>query len=193
VLTEVPLIARTRPSQTAARFKAARAWVYMAAAVLVVVLVLWSARPKRSPAHPTPAKSTIPAADVQYKAWETRTLPPADAATRRPKPEPARTVPAPPPSRPEPVPAKSGSGTINGPVWRVVLYTYAREEDAQKKARTLNAKQPRLDAHVFSPNGKGLYLVTAGEGMSREDAVRIRKQALSIGMPHDSYIQNYRQ
>ncbi len=83
---------------------------------------------------------------------------------------------------------------MKGNVWRVVLFTYDRVQDAQNRAQAVNSKHPDLHADVFSPNGQaGPYLVTVGGRLSREDAARLRRKAVSLGMPHDSYIQNYRQ
>jgi hypothetical protein len=78
-------------------------------------------------------------------------------------------------------------------VWRVVLYTFSREEDAQKRAQAINGKHPGLDAQTFSPSNSHMYLVVAGGRMTRSDAARLRLKALREGMPRDSYIQNYKQ
>jgi eukaryotic-like serine/threonine-protein kinase len=67
-------------------------------------------------------------------------------------------------------------------------------ESAQSRANLINQKHPELQAQVFSPDGHGgLYLVTLGGGMQRDDAVSLRQKALRLGMPRDSYIQNYKQ
>jgi hypothetical protein len=82
---------------------------------------------------------------------------------------------------------------VNGAVWRVVLYTYARSADADTKAHSVNQKYPGLNAEAFSPGGKGLYLVVAGGRMTREDAERLRERVRAMGLPRDSYIQNFKQ
>jgi hypothetical protein len=83
---------------------------------------------------------------------------------------------------------------VHGSIWRVVLYTYARESDAHKKADSLNQKHTGLKAEVFSPNGaQPPYLVVVGGKLTRDEALRMRQTALHMGMPHDSYIQNYKQ
>jgi hypothetical protein len=69
-----------------------------------------------------------------------------------------------------------------------------READAEKKAQSLNERHADLDAKVFSPNGQGSpYLVTVGGNMTREEAARLRQRVVGLGLPHDSYIQNYKQ
>ncbi len=87
------------------------------------------------------------------------------------------------------VPATAGQGKT---IWRVVLYTYNRQQDAESKAQAISGKHSDLAAEVFAPNGNGgPYLVVAGGQMNREQAAKMRQQAISEGMPHDSYIQNY--
>ena len=83
--------------------------------------------------------------------------------------------------------------TVNGPVWRLIVFTYGTAESAQNMANLINEKHPELQAEVFSPDGHGLYLVTLGGRMQRDDAARLRQKALGLGMPRDSYIQNYKQ
>lgn len=81
---------------------------------------------------------------------------------------------------------------MKGNVWRTVLYTYNRQSDADEKAKALNAQHADLHADVFSPSGRGPYLVCAGGRMSREEAVQMRKRVVGLGLPHDSYIQNFK-
>ena len=83
---------------------------------------------------------------------------------------------------------------MNGPVWRVVVYTYDGAADAENGARLVNQKHPDLKAEVFSPNGNsGPYLVVIGGQMNREDAIMLRQKARQLGLPHDTYAQNYKQ
>lgn len=89
-----------------------------------------------------------------------------------------------------PAPAQTGSAR---PVWRVVVYTYGREADAQHKADTLGQKYPQLKPSVFSPHGSGLYLVTLGGSMTRDQAIALRMEALRLGLPHDTFARNYRE
>ncbi len=174
-----------------------RLWMYLAAgAVALLLLVVWASRPKQAktiaPANRVPAvaSSSAPttAAPPVDKAWQTRTLEPEKAlpgaVTPTEKAEPAKRSPV----------SKAEAAAASGAVWRVVVYTFSKPADAQKRAHTINAKHPRLAAQVFSPNGQtGPYLVTLGGRMSREDAARWRSRAIGSGMPRDSYIQNYKQ
>jgi eukaryotic-like serine/threonine-protein kinase len=171
--------------------------IYLGLALLLVLLVIWAARPKHSSAPQTPMAKSVPEAPPRPapgSAWQTRTLPP-ESATARTADRPARPAvrKTPEPTRTDTA-VKTGSDAVSGQVWRVVLLTYAHQEDAEKKAQSLNEKHPDLRAEVFSPKGQGgPYLVTAGGRMTREDAARLRQKVLNLGMPRDSYIQNYQQ
>lgn len=84
------------------------------------------------------------------------------------------------------------AGTANAPLWRVVMYTYGKQDAAEARANALNEKHQNLDAKVFAPNvGRGPYLVVAGDGMSRDQAVEQRRRVVGMGMPHDTYIEKY--
>jgi hypothetical protein len=76
-------------------------------------------------------------------------------------------------------------------VWRVVVYTYAREGLARHKVDALLRTHPELKPEVFTPSGHRPYLVTVGGAMSRDEAERIRDKARSAGLPSDAYAQNY--
>ncbi len=209
---DVPAFASTTPSHARSTTKTLpKNWIYAASALIVVLLVAWAAWPKHSPAPGETARNRTPGTAVpggnpaanpgaksganpprSRGAWETRTLAPdGSAAKTQPKALPARVETVP---RRDVPPVKAEAATANGAVWRVVLYTYNRAEDAQKKAHSLNAKHHDLGAEVFSPDGHGApYLVTAGGHMSRADALHLRQRVVRMGMPRDSYIQNYRQ
>jgi eukaryotic-like serine/threonine-protein kinase len=148
-------------------------WPYLAAAALVALLVIWLWPRHRSqaaaPGHPAPA-------------WESKTVPPAEAplTSSQAAPQPSASVPA----------SKAGPAGP-GQVWRVVLYAYRRETDAANKARAINARHPDLNAGTFSPTGGSPYLVVAGGRLTHDDAARLLQRARSLGLPRDSYIQNY--
>lgn len=76
-------------------------------------------------------------------------------------------------------------------VWRVVAFTYKRRDQAQKKASSLAQKHPRLEAEVFSPSGKAPWLVTVGGAMERDAAYALARKGRSLGLPRDTYAQNY--
>jgi serine/threonine protein kinase len=76
--------------------------------------------------------------------------------------------------------------------WRVIAYTYNRQEQAQQKVTTLINRNPSLSPQVFSPTGHAPYLVAFGGPMTRDDAAALRLKAIASGMPDDTYIQNYK-
>jgi hypothetical protein len=76
--------------------------------------------------------------------------------------------------------------------WRVIAFTYSREDQAQQKAAEIAKSHPDLSPTVFRPNGRGPFLVTLGGPMSREEAFAFSGKAKREGMPKDVYAQNYR-
>jgi hypothetical protein len=77
------------------------------------------------------------------------------------------------------------------PQWRVVAFTYNREDQAWQKAAALTRDHSFLRPEVFSPTGKAPYLVTVGGSMTREQAMAFREKARNAGLPRDTYAQNY--
>lgn len=179
------------------QYQSGRLWIYAAGALAVLLLLFWALRSKPVPtpivsgavANPavhggaTPPATTSTEDSTANKAWPTRTLEPDKPASVT-RPATAETA----------KPTNTASSKSGPALWRVVVYTFNRQEDAEKKAHTLNAKHPHLQAQVFSPNGHaGPYLVTIGGRMSREDAAKLRSRALGSGIPRDTYIQNYKE
>jgi hypothetical protein len=115
-----------------------------------------------------------------------------------PAPAPAATAPihrAPAVSRPSAAVSPRASSTtaaVAGPGWRVVTYTYGRQNEAEQKARDLQQRFPRLQFSVFTAPEHRLYLVTVGGVMSKADALALRQQAVRMGLPRDTYVQNFR-
>jgi hypothetical protein len=102
---------------------------------------------------------------------------------------PSNAAPAPPHAR-TPQPA-SPAATRNGTEWRVVAFTYNRKDQAQKKVSSLTKKLPGLQTEIFSPNGHAPWLVTVGGALQKEDAYALARKARSLGLPADTYAQNY--
>ena len=123
-------------------------------------------------AAPAPALET-PAADAAASAT-TPAIAPVPAA-------PAASVPA---ERPA-----AGNGTAQ---WRVVAFTYNRQEQAQQKVESIAAKHADLRPEVFTPSGRAPYLVVVGGTMSRDEAFAFVRKGRAEGLPRDSYAQNYR-
>ncbi|MBV9761882.1 MAG: SPOR domain-containing protein [Acidobacteriaceae bacterium] len=160
-------------------------WIYAAAGILVVLVLIWLLRPKQQPiATARPAAS----APRQGAAWESKTLSPDEA-----QPAAKPVTPSAVAGAPAAASATRAPEYVKGSVWRVVLYTYAKQTDADSKARWVNAKYQGLNAETFSPSGGSPYLVVAGGRMTREEAARLRQKARGMGLPRDSYIQNYQQ
>jgi eukaryotic-like serine/threonine-protein kinase len=182
-----------------------RIWAYLALALLVVVGLIWLARPRKSGQRGTAANSVETTAGARRQP----TAPTANAAApvirqKSPQPVPAQITRTLTPAHPVTSTQRnqnlrlSGAADqthyVNGPVWRVVVYTYESSVDAQKSASSINNKHPDLNAHVFSPNSNtGPYLVVVGGEMNRDDALALRQKARRMGMPRDTYIQNYKQ
>jgi eukaryotic-like serine/threonine-protein kinase len=89
---------------------------------------------------------------------------------------------------------RSGVATValNTPGWRVVAYTYMREAQAEHKAAVIRQRFPQLTPGVFALHGTTPWLVTLGGVMSKADAIALRNKAVSLGLPRDTYAQNYR-
>jgi hypothetical protein len=78
-------------------------------------------------------------------------------------------------------------------IWRVVSYTYSKAEDSARMVHEINRKWPHLKAEQFSPAGSGPpYYVALGGRMTRSEAVRLQEQAISSGLPPDTFVRNFR-
>ncbi len=197
--------------------RSSKIWIWAGVAVLAVLFLVWALRPKHSaPAASGPAVSTTGSSTAQTRAggnaWETKTIQPdgtasstSSAGTEAKAPSSAATHSATaskptdrshtqssPAAAVKEAAKKPETGSASGAVWRTVLFTYNRQADADARAKALNAQHANLHAEVFSPSGSGPYLVCAGGRMSKEDANQMRRRAVSLGLPHDSYIQNFK-
>jgi hypothetical protein len=77
-------------------------------------------------------------------------------------------------------------------IWRVVAYTYKGQTKAADMVAQISGKHADLGAEVFSPPGRGsVYLVTVGGAMDHDAAVKMLDKARRLGLPADSYIQNF--
>ena len=186
--------ATTNVGEASGAFSGRRGWIYAIAAFLAIFLILWAVRSRNKPSAAVTASTATQSvasnarSEKQSSAAKTGTAWPTKTLTPDTKTSPAYPAPtaAPPVSR---VPVTAGQGRT---IWRVVLYTYARQQDAESKARAISGTRSDLAAQVFAPNGNGgPYLVVAGGQMNREEAAKMRLQAIREGMPHDIYIQNY--
>ena len=205
------VVGRDMPADNGEERASSNLWIWAVVALLVVVGLIWILRPKpattarvTAPLAPAPAaiasggtatpgrattkqnsgKSNEPAKPAST-GWETRTLQPDGTAPSSPRASISSSA------------ANVGTATVGGKPgaepWRLVLYTYRTQDDAKRKANSLNSSHEGLHCEVFSPSASGgPYLVVAGGRMSRDQAAQLRRKAMGMGMPRDSYIQNYK-
>jgi eukaryotic-like serine/threonine-protein kinase len=105
--------------------------------------------------------------------------------------QPANLPATPMPSTPASVPP-SAAASASATQWRVIAYTYNRQDQAQHKADQLAKQHKSLQPEVFTPNGHAPYLVTVGGLMSRDQAIAFKNRVRGEGLPRDLYAQNYR-
>jgi hypothetical protein len=75
--------------------------------------------------------------------------------------------------------------------WRVVAFTYNKQDQAAAKARTLEQRYASLHPAVFTPTGHAPYLVTLGGPLNRDAAVSLKNRLRGRDLPRDLYTQNY--
>jgi hypothetical protein len=78
----------------------------------------------------------------------------------------------------------SGAVASTGRNWRVILYAYEHQSDAERRVELVNHNHPGLSAHLFVADNGGPYLVVTGDASSQEHAEALRKKALQLGAPH---------
>jgi hypothetical protein len=141
-------------------------WIIAGVAILLFVILLFNIRPKpEAPRTATPAPAPAP---VQASP------PPAPVLAERSVPAARKAAPSSP------------------AIWRVVAFTYRARDMASKKVKQINDRWPDLHATVFRPKSlPGYFLVALGDRMTREDAVRLQRKARSMGLPRDTFVQNY--
>ncbi|MGA2849923.1 MAG: hypothetical protein ABSE46_13065 [Terracidiphilus sp.] len=89
-------------------------------------------------------------------------------------------------------PRVSSSGLADSRAgWRVISFTYNRRTEAEKKASDLARGHPELRPAVFTPSGHAPYLVSIGGVMERDAAYALARRSGSLGLPRDTYAQNY--
>lgn len=157
-------------------------WIYAIVLLIAVFGIAWYLISRPSVPKNRAAAQTMGRESVAQKSETPHATAPSRAATPEQTRDASTNSVA---ARPAPSHATSD--------WRVVIYTYAREKDAKERARAINSKRPGLQAEVFSPSGGGSpYLVAVGGWMDRDSANRMRRQAIKLGLPRDTYIQNFR-
>jgi hypothetical protein len=124
------------------------------------------------PADLKEASQTVPL-PPQGKAWPTRTLSASAEAT----PDARSLLSAASPPHIE---------------WRVVLYSYEHQQDADRRVELVNRNHPGVPAHLFIPASGGPYLVVTGGKLTHEQAVALRLKAIRLGLPTAIQIQSFR-
>ena len=89
------------------------------------------------------------------------------------------------------LPVRQAAGLASQGDWRVVAYTYNREDQAQKKRSSVAMRHPELRPEVFTPTGHAPYMVTLGGAMSRDQAFALAQKARTSGLARDTYATNY--
>ena len=162
-------------------------WSYAALGVVLVACLLWITRPRPSKINPA-VKSNITSSSNALPR-QTGNAPLPGAQSRVVGPATASGSPALTPNPPTP---SADAAAKQGEVWRVVVYTFAKQSDAQRRVAKINTQHPGLNPEIISPSGKSPYLVALGKASSREEANRLRQKARASGLPHDAYIQNFK-
>jgi eukaryotic-like serine/threonine-protein kinase len=186
-----------RPIEVDPRRK--RLWIVAAVGVVLLLLLFWrllrsepaananaASQPISTLASPQPADRQI-AQTPPPPAPKTKPSPAVQPKGKAARPTTEAFNGAPPPN------SMANTGDANGPrtQWRVVAYTFNREDQAKQKADSLAKRDPSLNPQVFSPSGHAPYLVTLGGPMTREQAEALKEKARGAGLPRDTYAQNY--
>ena len=126
------------------------------------------------------SSAMVSSGSVQAGAEHTETGPTA-------KPAPAASSAA--GEKSLPIQENAGAGVRKQ--WRVVAFTYNHADQAQKKVETIAQQHADLRPEVFTPTGRAPYLVTVGGAMNRDQAFALVQQVRRLGLPRDTYAQNY--
>jgi hypothetical protein len=74
----------------------------------------------------------------------------------------------------------------------VIIATYNRLADAEKRAKSITTRWPKFPAEVHTPNRHSPpYLVTIGANLSKPEAAQLQRRARAAGLPRDTYFQSF--
>jgi hypothetical protein len=162
------------PPAPAAGRKRIPAWALAGLGVGAAFLLLMLTMKPRPASPPVPAPAEHATADRMSEPA------PAPALSRAPDP-PAKPTPL---QAPVPTPSRS--------IWRVISYTYSKADDTARMVSEINRKWPHLKAEQFTPNGSGPpFCVALGGRMTRSEALRLQQEAISAGLPPDTFARNF--
>jgi serine/threonine protein kinase len=174
-------------------------WYYVAAAVGVLAVMVWLAKPSGQTPSTSPSRQApAPGAAVPAPA----AAPAPSPSAPEPVPERAKTPPLAAPSAagpavsPPPIPtSRPATPSPGGPaIWRVIVYTYDRRGDAELELARLRRRWPQLHPEIFAPNGDAApFFISLGGRMTYAEAVALQQSALSKGLPKDLFVRNYAQ
>ncbi|MCU1252335.1 MAG: Serine/threonine protein kinaserelated protein [Edaphobacter sp.] len=155
---------------------------------LLILLLGWYFVHSRSSGSSGAVQEPTASAPAAQESAPVAAKSPAEATDAGSHPAPSARVGA--ASTPT-VAGKNVAGDSRGR-WRVVAFTYNREDQAKQKVAEIARSHPDLSPTVFTPNGHAPFLVTLGGSMSREEAFALSGKAKREGLPRDTYAQNYR-
>lgn len=151
-------------------FSMRRLWIGVGVAALVLLLCGW----------------------VLVHAWDAHRQKAAQTAVvSQPAVRPAQQSVARPADTPVAATVPSVQAAESRAGWRVIAFTYNRRAEAEKKVSDLERKHPDLAPVVFTPSGHAPFLVSIGGVMDRDAAFALKRRSRSLGIPRDSYAQNY--
>ena len=92
---------------------------------------------------------------------------------------------------PAPAPdfATLASVPSNAASWRIVAYSFRREDEAKNKAEALLRKHPWINPEVVETTGRSPYLVTLGGELTREEAVAFEQKLRAERFHHVVHLQ----
>jgi eukaryotic-like serine/threonine-protein kinase len=188
-----PVVAKEKPAVLAIEEKeplAARQIplaLYVGLGVVALAIIMWLVF--RPGSAPPPQKAATPPASVPAAI---PAAPPPAPVVPAPNPVAKKPSAAKPAATPLAQPAASAPAANGRSVWRVIAYTYRRQQDAIDMVARISSKHPNLKVEVFTPPGRSIYLVSLGGGdMDHDEAVKMLDKARSMGLPDDTYVQNF--
>ncbi len=166
-------------------------WAALAAAALLLVGLIWHFTHVNDSSAKTSTPAAVPALAPVPESSSALTTPANPVTAAAPMKPSAATASGRAAMAHSHAPVEQGAARA-GSQWRLVAYTFNREEQAQRKVEALAQVHPELKPEVFTPSGRAPYLVALGGWMSVDQASALKSRARSEGLPHDIYTQNYR-
>jgi hypothetical protein len=162
-----------------------------AAGLLLLLALLWLViipRMQSPLGSPDAAQSTqaVPT-PKQGGAWQTKTLPAPTAAS----PAGSSSAAKPQAAKPAPAAASAPGAVSSTDRWRVVLYSYEHQADAERRIELTNRNHPGLSVYLFAPKPTGPFMILTGSSLSHEAALALRTRVMRMGLPRAIYVQEF--